>query len=139
MQYELSERPSSQERAELEQQFQAHIRKHYALPDESEDKTFIINIRSTEGKLLGGILANAYWDGLEIETLWVDSKHREQGLGQNLLERAEEYGREHGAVIAFLKTVDALAFYEKRGYKVFGVLEDRPIGSTLYHLKKRLD
>lgn len=139
MQYELSEHPTSQEYAELEQHFHSHIRDNYALPDASEDCRFLISIRNEHGDMVGGVRANAYWDGLEIETLWVDQKYREKGLGHNLLQRAEAHGKEHGAVIAFLKTVDALAFYEKRGYRVYGVLEDRPIGTSLYHLKKRLD
>ena len=29
-------------------------------------------------------------------------------------------------------------FYEKLGYSIYGVLEDRPIGTLLYHMKKRL-
>jgi hypothetical protein len=30
-------------------------------------------------------------------------------------------------------------FYESLGYTVFGVLEDRPVGTRLLHMKKRLD
>ncbi len=46
---------------------------------------------------------------------------------------------EQGAVISFLKTVEATGFYEKYDYQVFGILEDRPIGTLLYHMKKQLD
>ncbi|WP_245584208.1 GNAT family N-acetyltransferase [Saccharospirillum impatiens] len=84
-------------------------------------------------------MANAYWDGLEIDTLWVDQNHRGTGLGSNLLRKAERYGMEQGAVISFLKTVEATGFYEKYDYQVFGILEDRPIGTLLYHMKKQLD
>lgn len=55
-----------------------------------------------------------------------------------LLEKAEAIGASNGAVVAFLKTVDAKQFYERHGYEVYGVLENRPIGTHLYHLKKRL-
>ncbi|MCH8530161.1 MAG: GNAT family N-acetyltransferase [Saccharospirillum sp.] len=65
--------------------------------------------------------------------------HRGTGPGAKLLNKAERYGKEQGAVISFLKTEKAKGFYEKNGYQVFGVLEDRPIGSFLYHMKKRLD
>lgn len=65
--------------------------------------------------------------------------NRGAGLGAELLGKAEQYGKEQGTVISFLKTVEAKIFYEKHGYQVFGVLEDRPIGSFLYHMKKRLD
>ena len=50
-----------------------------------------------------------------------------------------KYARENGAVVSFLRTVDAKEFYEKFGYQVYGQLEDRPIGTVLYHMKKRLD
>lgn len=139
MDYELIELPTEKESFELSQKFQEFINSKTPLPDESEDKKFIINVRDSDNGLIAGILANAYWDGLEIDILWVDKSHRGTGLGAELLGKAEQYGKEQGAVISFLKTVEAKGFYEKYGYQVFGVLEDRPIGSFLYHMKKRLD
>lgn len=53
--------------------------------------------------------------------------------------QVEDFARGKGAVVAFLKTVDAKPFYEKLGYQVFGFLGDRPIGTRLYHMKKRLN
>ena len=60
-------------------------------------------------------------------------------MGKNLLIAAEKYAIVNGAVISFLKTVDAIAFYENSGYQVYGLLEDRPVGTVLYHMKKRFD
>lgn len=139
MKYEFIEGPTSIEKSELKQKFHAFVNSRMHLPDESEDKIFLIHLRNDDGNLMAGILANAYWDGLEIDILWVNEKHQNKGLGKRLLSRAEQYGKEQGAVIAFLKTVEAKGFYEKQGYQVFGVLEDRPKGSLLYHMKKRLD
>lgn len=139
MDYELIELPTEKESLELSRRFQEFINSKTPLPDESEDKRFIINVRDSGNGLIAGILANAYWDGLEIDILWVDKSRRGTGLGAELLGKAEQYGKEQGAVISFLKTVEAKDFYEKYGYQVFGVLEDRPIGSILYHMKKRLD
>lgn len=139
MDYELIEAPTEKESSELSRKFHEFVNSKTPLPDESEDKKFIINVRDSERELIAGISANAYWDGLEIEILWVDHSHRGTGLGSELLRKAEQYGKEQGAVISFLKTVEAKNFYERYGYQVFGVLEDRPIGSVLYHMKKRLD
>jgi len=139
MNYELIEVPSEKESFELSQKFQEFVNSKTPLPDESADKKFIINVRDSGKGLIAGILANAYWDGLEIDILWVDRSHRGAGLGAELLGKAEQYGKEQGAVISFLKTVEAKGFYEKYGYQVFGILEDRPIGTFLYHMKKRLD
>jgi ribosomal protein S18 acetylase RimI-like enzyme len=99
----------------------------------------LICTRSEIGEITSGINANCYWDGLEIKTLWVADELRNQGIGEKLVLRAEEFARENGAVIAWLKTLDARKFYERLGYHVYGELEDRPIGTVFYHMKKRLD
>lgn len=139
MVYNLINSPSAQELSELSQRFREYIIARAAIPDETRDKKFLISARDSSERLVAGISANAYWDGLEIDTLWVDQNFRSEGLGADLLKRAEQYGRQQGAVISFLKTVDAKEFYEKSGYQVYGILEDHPIGSLLYHMKNRLD
>ncbi|SDJ35420.1 GNAT family N-acetyltransferase [Aliiruegeria lutimaris] len=108
------------------------------LPPESEDRRFAAFARSDAGVIIGGIEANIYWDGVEIELLWVAAEHRGEGLGRQLLSQVEQAAIERGAGIAFLKTVGAGGFYESMGYEVYGVLEDRPKGTRLYHMKKRL-
>ena len=75
---------------------------------------------------------------MEIDTLWVLEGQRLKGIGKKLVKKAEKLAKENGAVISFLKTVEAKDFYEKQGYEVFGILEDRPIGTLLYHMKKRI-
>ena len=108
------------------------------LPDESQDRLFLFN--AFEGdRFIGGINGNVYWNGLEIDILWIDEAFRGRGHGRALLQAAEDFAREHAAVVAFLKTVEAAGFYQKLGYQVFGTLEDRPPGTVLYYLKKRLD
>ena len=109
------------------------------LPDESDDILVAAFARLDSGTIIAGIVANVYWDGVEIELLWVDEPYRNNEIGSKLVQQIESFARAKGAVIAFLKTVDAKPFYESLGYEVFGVLEDRPIGTLLYHMKKRLD
>lgn len=108
------------------------------LPDESADVRYHAFVRDDAGKVIGGVQANIFWNGVEIEILWVDPAHRRQGIASRLMTEAEGFAREQGAVIAYLRTVMARAFYESVGYEVYGVLEDRPVGSVLYHMKKRL-
>ena len=108
------------------------------LPDESEDVKFHVFARNEQGDVIGGIKANVFWNGLEIEILWVASNHRRKGIASRLVQEAETFALENGAVVAYLKTVMAKEFYESVGYSVFGVLEDRPIGTLLYHMKKSL-
>lgn len=107
------------------------------LSHESEDKKFLFSVFDVS-KFIGGISGNVYWNGLEIDTLWVDENYRGLGVGKRLLSEAEKYAIENEAIVSFLKTVDAQEFYRKFGYEVYGVLEDRPIGTDLYHMKKRI-
>ena len=131
--------PSGDDLAPLRQRFHEFVQAGMpGLPDEDEDRHFLFSMER-DGEFIGAICGSVYWDGLEIDTLWVDDNYRGQGLGRRLVEEAENYAREQGAVIAFLKTVEAGEFYQRLGYETFGVLEDRPIGTLLYHMKKRLD
>ena len=131
--------PTEKDLAELNHHFRGFVLSQLpGLPDESEDKQFLFSAYE-KLQFIGGISGSVYWNGLEIDTLWVDENCRGRGVGQQLVEATEGYARDNDAVVAFLKTVDAKAFYEKMGYQVYGVLEDRPIGTVLYHLKKRLD
>jgi GNAT superfamily N-acetyltransferase len=109
------------------------------LPDESEDVPAAVFARTGDGTVIGGAQGNVYWNGVEVELLWVAETHRRLGIARDLMTRLEDFARGHGAVIAYLRTVDARPFYERIGYEVYGVLEDRPIGTVLYHMKKRLD
>lgn len=131
--------PSTEDLAELRTRFWDYASSR--IPDlnpESADQEFLFS--ALDGaRLIGGICGNVYWDGLEIDTLWIDADYRSSGIGARLLADAEKFARDNGAVIAFFKTVEARGFYEKQGYQVYGILEDRPIGSLLYHMKKRLD
>ena len=109
------------------------------LPDETEDIAFYGFVRGDAGRPVAGIKANVFWNGVEVDMLWVAPERRGGGLGSRLLAAAEGFGRERGAVVAYLKTVAAAQFDERRGYTVFGVLEDRPLGSKLLFMQKRLD
>lgn len=109
------------------------------LPDESHDIPVTVFARDADHMVIGGVHGNVYWNGIEVDLLWVDDGHRRCGIGQELMHRAEAFARHRGAVVSYLRTVDARPFYERIGYRVYGVLEDRPIGTVLYHMKKRLD
>jgi GNAT superfamily N-acetyltransferase len=108
------------------------------LPGEEEDCFVAAFVRDGHGEVQGGIEANIYWDGVEIKLLWIAEALRNRGFGSRLLAEIEAIARSKGAVVGFLKTVAARDFYQRNGYEVYGVLEDRPIGSKLFHMKKRL-
>ena len=97
-------------------------------------------IRNDQGEIAGGLIGNTHWDWLFISHLWVAEPLRGQGYGTELVARAEREAVKRACRHAYLDTFDfqALGFYQKLDYQVFGVLEDFPPGHTRYFLQKRL-
>lgn len=92
--------------------------------------------------LIGGITGRLELGNcLSIEILWLESEHRNQDYGSKLLAAIEQEARARGSHLSQVDTFDfqALGFYEKNGYELFGILEDCPtIGHKRYYLKKKL-
>jgi ribosomal protein S18 acetylase RimI-like enzyme len=95
---------------------------------------------SADGELVGGAVGYTHWDWLFVSHLWVDATHRQSGLGSELMDTIERAAVARGANAAHLDTYDfqALGFYEQRGYRVFGELDDYPPGHTRYFLMTTL-
>ncbi len=104
------------------------------------NREFGIVLRNAEGDALGGVTGNTLWDWIQIGTLWLAEELRGKGLGHQLLERAEELGRQRGCKFARLATweFEAKEFYEAHGYSVFSQHNDFPKGHTQYYLSKEL-
>ena len=98
-------------------------------------------LHDAAGQAVGGLMGVALYDWLFVQYLHVPQSERGQGLGRQLMERAEAFARERGLVGVWLDTFDfqARPFYEKLGYRVFGTLPDHPVGGARYFLAKRLD
>lgn len=89
--------------------------------------------------VVGGAFGYTNWDWVFIAQLWVADEVREKGIGRRLLALIEEAAREHGCRHAHVDTFSfqALSFYERLGYRVFGRIENYPPGHTRYFLEKR--
>jgi GNAT superfamily N-acetyltransferase len=103
-----------------------------------EDMTFLL--QDADGEVIGGLLAEIYWGWIHIDVLWVHENIRGQGCGQKLMKYAENEAINRGCRAAFLDTFSfqALNFYLKLGYGVYGELPDFPTGFTRYFLKKQI-
>jgi ribosomal protein S18 acetylase RimI-like enzyme len=99
---------------------------------------FAFLMRDPHGTLVGGLDGILYWGWLFVDNLWVHDELRGQGYGRDLLARGERYASDRGCHSVWLETFQALGFYLKHGYEVFGTLEDYPPGQSRYFLKKRL-
>lgn len=97
-------------------------------------------IRDAEGALAGGLLGGTYWGWLHVDTLWVREDLRQHGYGSALLRAAEAEALSRGVGKAYLDTFSfqALGFYLKHGYAVFGQIDGIPEGHSQYFLSKVL-
>lgn len=102
------------------------------------------NLFSTDGdgKIIAGITASLIMDScISIHALWVDEKYRHKGVGSRLLSKLENDAKSVGAQLAHLDTFDfqALGFYQKNGYEIFGTLDGSPCsGHKRYYMRKQL-
>jgi len=98
-------------------------------------------LKDENGEVLGGLLGDIWAAWLHVRTLAVAAPVRGQGFGKELMKRAELYAVERGCTDAYLDTFSfqARPFYEKLGYRVFGTLENHPVGHRHYFMTKKLD
>lgn len=139
MKFNISLNSTESDVAEIKSKFNEYLNSQFPeLPDESQDLILSISVKNNSNRLIAGLIGKIYWNGLEIDTLWVDDNYQRKGIGRQLMNEAENLAMKYGVVVAFLKTVGAKSFYQKLGYEVYGILEDRPIGSLLFHMKKKI-
>lgn len=98
-------------------------------------------VKNDAGKIVGGILGEINWGWLHIQGLWVDESIRNGGWGSKLLSQLEDYALSNNISNVRLETTtfQALDFYLKSGYSVFGELSNMPPGHTSYFLQKKMN
>ncbi|WP_109401285.1 GNAT family N-acetyltransferase [Proteus terrae] len=96
--------------------------------------------KEENGKKIGGITGDILGNWLRIRYLWVDKAYRGQNIGTELLQTMETTAKEKGAKYAEVDTFSfqALPFYQKQGFVIFGTLENYPISDKKYYLRKKL-
>jgi GNAT superfamily N-acetyltransferase len=103
-----------------------------------DSKRLALLLHDEGDRLAGGVCFVLAWQWMFVEALWVGDVWRGRGVGGGLLARAEGQGSASGCHSAWLDTFQARDFYLRRGYEMFGALEDYPPGQTRYFLRKRL-
>jgi GNAT superfamily N-acetyltransferase len=99
-----------------------------------------IFLRAQDGSVAGGLLGGSFWGWLHVEIFWLHEAARGQDYGTRMLALAEQEALRRGCHHAYVDTVSfqALPFYLKQGYTVWGELEDFPAGYTRHFLQKKL-
>jgi ribosomal protein S18 acetylase RimI-like enzyme len=97
-------------------------------------------LRDAAGAIVGGVHGNNGWDWLYISDLWVSETVRGSGYGTLLMREAEREAVRRGCQNVYLDTFSfqAVDFYLKLGYRIFGELEDFPPGHKRVFLRKTL-
>jgi len=103
-------------------------------------RPLILVLQDDSGTAVGGLWGRTSFDWLFVELLFVPESLRGQGIGAELMRRAEAEAVARGCHSAWLDTFEfqARGFYERLGFTCFGELQDYPQGTARYFLQKRL-
>ncbi len=93
-----------------------------------------------DGNLIAAVISGVDGDDTaDIDGIWVDERHRRQGLGTYLLGEIEREAKESGAYVILSYCCDWVSkFFFTNGYTARGELKDYPKGHTAYELEKRI-
>jgi GNAT superfamily N-acetyltransferase len=107
-------------------------------PKQPPVRPLAVFVRS-DAKIVAGLSGRTYGGWLRVIDLWVSDGLRGQGIGRELMAKAEIRARERGCHSAWVDTFSfqALGFYKKLGYEEFGQL-DYPPDNRRHFMRKRL-
>ena len=106
----------------------------------SKSEPLNIYVEDAQGNLIAGMVAETFGHWLEIEYLYVQEDFRGQGIGSNILNRAEKEARERKCKYSFVNTYQFQApdFYKKHGYEEVFALKEYPYTGERYYYTKAL-
>lgn len=98
-------------------------------------------LKDENGNVRGGTLSAVCWNWLEIYTFFLDEDIRHSGYGTKLLLELENIAVDKKCDFIKVDTLSfqALEFYKKNGYEVFGSIDNVGRNFEHYYLKKDLD
>lgn len=135
--YALSDEASAHDRDAIERGLEAFNDRFIG---SDNYKPLYVVMRDANGDIVGGIIGATYWKWLYVRIMWIREDCRKQGAGTRMMTLAETEALQRGCKNVHVDTFDfqALGFYNKLGYSVWGRLEDFTPGYTRYFLKKQL-
>ena len=106
----------------------------------AESEPLNLYIEDEHGRLLAGLVAETFGNWLEIEYLFVKEDLRGQGIGSQLLQRAESEAKKRNCRYVFVNTYQfqAPAFYQKHDYQEVFTLKDYPCTGQRHYYQKDL-
>ncbi|OAN17913.1 acetyltransferase [Photobacterium jeanii] len=139
MKVELAVSPSSEDLKVISDGIAAFNEKY--LPNDGEFDSgfrFGLFVKNDNGEIVGGLQASVIWSYCVLELLWLSEETRGTGIGTELMGQLEAFAKEKGLQQIRTETLDfqAKPFYEKLGFRVYGVIEGSPENHTTYFLVK---
>jgi len=106
----------------------------------AESEPLNLYVEDNSGEVLAGLVAETFGNWLEIEYLFVKEDLRGQGIGSQLLQRAESEAKKRNCHYVFVNTYQfqAPAFYQKHGYQEVFTLKDYPCTGQRHYYQKDL-
>ena len=106
----------------------------------AESEPLNLYVEDEHGEIMAGLVAETFGNWLEIEYLFVKEDLRGQGIGSQLLQRAESEAKKRNCRFAFVNTYQfqAPAFYQKHGYQEVFILKDYPYTGQRHYYQKDL-
>lgn len=95
-------------------------------------------VRDDAGDVSGGLLGEIKWRWLYVDKLWLPKALRGSGMGTKLMRIVEQHAWAEDCLGVHLSTFEyqALPFYQKLGYELFGTFDGFPPGYKQFYLKK---
>ncbi|CCN70610.1 GNAT family N-acetyltransferase [Vibrio nigripulchritudo] len=131
---------TSPEQSDIDE-IKAGLRKHNTpFLKDVRHEDFLCYLNDDNGKKIAGLIGEIWGNWLQVNFLWVDENQKSQGLGKQLLKRAEDFAKKNGCHSCLLDTFSfqAKPFYEKQGYQVQMQLEDFPENAQRFYMVKTL-
>lgn len=126
------------------EEFLTHILDQYQIQQmgvgENKKKEYSFAVVEGEDQI-AGMTGRRYGNTLHLSLLAVSEEYRKNGLGKMLINKLEEIAVAEHIKHLTVSTQDyqALDFYKKNGFNVFGKLKNAPFeGTTKYYLEKVL-
>ena len=91
-------------------------------------------------EVVGGLVGRTSLGVFFVDHFYLPAALRRTGLGARILAMAEAEAVQRGCAraVLFTMTIQAPAFYENRGYQVFGRVDCEPPGNARVFMKKDL-
>jgi GNAT superfamily N-acetyltransferase len=105
-----------------------------------EGKLISVFLRNEQRQIIGGAHGWTAYGWLHIRALWLREDQRHKGWGTRVLHATEAEAIKRGCRYSYLETFSfqALGFYQKNGYRIFGELGKVAGDHRWYFLRKDL-